>query len=338
MITAVDAEFHQPESDTPTWAETNYFGFFDAEQNFAGGVYLLFRPNLGVVTSLIVLNRGHATTPWEADFVDLRTHLPIPEPRSLLNYSLDNGLTVETVTPNLEWRVRYDDGEGTTIDITHRGLMAGYDINDPEQDPMTAAKSAGGDFKWGTAYNGHFDQTGVVQGEVVIRGHRIPIDCVATMDHSWGPRPERGIPEMSWLHAHFSADYAIHAIFSFDSTTGGGEYDLAHGYVLQDGQVYGLKAGRGTTRRDAHRFPHEVTAELTDIRGVVHRLTGQSVGGYPWLFWLNMVGFTSFVRFTGNDGVVGHGEAMDLCELPTLTAPRELRHTHRLAASTSAQS
>ena len=63
--------------------------------------------------------------------------------RSTLNYTLDNGLTVTTVEPNQVWRVQYDDGEGTTIDITHTGLMDGYDINDPEQDPMTAARPAG---------------------------------------------------------------------------------------------------------------------------------------------------------------------------------------------------
>jgi len=328
MITAADAEFHQPSSDTYTWAETNYFGFFDVETNLTGGIYLLFRPNLGVVTSLIVLNTGMATTPWGADFVDNRTHLPIPANRSLLNYSLDNGLTVTTIEPNQVWRVQYDDGEGTTIDITHTGLMDGYDINDPEQDPITAALAANAEaegFQWGTAYKGHFDQTGTVVGKVSIRGREIDINCVATMDHSWGPRPERGVPEMSWLHAHFSEDYAIHAIFSFDATTGGGEYELAHGYVLDHGQVYGLHSGHGSTKRDVNRMPDQVFAELTDTRGVTHRLDGQAIGGYPWLFWMNMVGFTSFVKFTDAHGQVGYGEAMDLCELPTLTAPRELR-------------
>jgi hypothetical protein len=152
------------------------------------------------------------------------------------------------------------------------------------------------------------------------------------MDHSWGPRPERGVPEMSWLHAHFSDEYAVHAIFSFDSSTGGSDYQLAHGYVLDHGTVYGLAAGFGSTKRDEHRFPDQIVAELTDVRGVVHRLDGEAVGGYPWLFWLNMVGFTSFVRFTDAGGQVGYGEAMDLCELPTLTAPRALRGLHRNSA------
>jgi len=328
MITAADAEFHAPSSDTPTWAETNYFGFYDVESGLTGGIYLLFRPNLGVVTSLIVLNTKQAITPWGADFVDLRNHLAIPEPRSLHTYALDNGLRVETVVPNHTWNVTYDDGEGTTIDIVHAGLMEPYDINDPEQDPITAAtlaKAKNEGFQWGTAYKGHFDTTGKVTGTVSVRGKHYSIDCVATMDHSWGPRPERGIPEMSWMHAHFSENYAIHALYSFDASTGGGEYQLAHGYVLEDGQVYGLVGGFGTTKRDENKFPDQVFTELTDARGIVHRLDGTFVNGYPWLFWMNMVGFTSFMKFTDANGNVGWGEAMDLCELPTLTAPRDQR-------------
>ena len=64
------------------------------------------------------------------------------------------------------------------------------------------------------------------------------------MDHSWGPRPERGAPNMSWLHAHFSRDLAMHAIFSFDPQPTG-ELTLAHGYVVDSGKVFGLKDAHG---------------------------------------------------------------------------------------------
>ncbi len=80
--------------------------------------------------------------------------------------------------------------------------MLPFDIHDPALDPMCASGTAAGKFAWGTAYNGHFDQSGHVTGEVRVRGKRYAIDCVSTMDHSWGPRPERGKPNMSWLHAH----------------------------------------------------------------------------------------------------------------------------------------
>jgi hypothetical protein len=38
MITAEDAEFHTPIADDPTWAETNYFGFYVLERGAVLGL------------------------------------------------------------------------------------------------------------------------------------------------------------------------------------------------------------------------------------------------------------------------------------------------------------
>lgn len=320
MIRDTDVEFHETDAADPTWAETNYFGFYNAEHALNVGVYALYRPNLGVVHSTICMNsQPDAIQPWRADYADYRGHCPIPEPRSLANYTLANGLAVRTLKPNMDWEVRYDDGRGTTIDVVWRALMQPYDIRDPDMDPMVVQKE--GDFAWGTAYNGHFDLTGHVAGEVVVRGRRYPIDCVSTMDHSWGPRTERGAPNMSWLHAHFSRDYAVHAIFTFDQDAGGEELSLSHGYALQDGGVYGLKAGRGSTERDDDLCPATIDLEVTDVRDRTHVLHGVPTSRFAWQCWPNMVGFNPLGRWTSDQapGVTGYGEIMDFFEIPGLT-------------------
>src|SRR6201996_4702197 len=254
MITDADAEFHPPDDGDPTWGETNFFGFYAADVPLNVGVYTLFRPNLGVVGSTICMNSGDAPQPWRADFCDMESHLAIPEPRSLASYALANGLTVTTLVPNDRWHLGYDDRDGTSIDVTYQALMPAFDIHDPEMDPISAAQQreaqadgAAGGFAWGTAYNGHFDQTGHYSGEVVLRGRSIPIDCTSTMDHSWGPRAERGGPNMSWLHAHFSDDYAVHAIWSFDETKGrrSGHHRARRRLLRPDGRVRGDRRGRG---------------------------------------------------------------------------------------------
>lgn len=71
MIKDEDVHFHATDPDEPTWAETNYFGFFNAQEKLNVGVYALFRPNLGIASSTICMNSRMANTPWEADFVDL---------------------------------------------------------------------------------------------------------------------------------------------------------------------------------------------------------------------------------------------------------------------------
>jgi hypothetical protein len=280
----------------------------------------LFRTNLGTVTSSICMNSRRAVTHWEADFCDMRAAIPIPQPRNLLDYELTNGLRIRCPKPNRVWDIFYDDKQGTSVDVHYEALMPAFDIHDPEMDPMCASKTSEGKFAWGTAYNGHFDQSGVFTGSVSIRGRKIPIDCVSTMDHSWGPRPERGGPSMSWLHAHFSKDFAMHAIFGFDPARDNGrELWLAHGYVLERGKVFGLKAATGETIRRQERYPDSVSLLLTDNADRAWKLNGRALTTLPWLFVPNNVGFNSLLEWTCN-GQKGYGEVMDFVELPALNA------------------
>lgn len=327
MIKDSDAQFHDTDGDS-TWAETNYFGFYNADEKLNIGVYALFRPNLGVVSATICMNSRRAVTHWEADFCDMQASLPIPEPRDLLDYKLLNGLHVRCTKPNQDWDIRYDDGKGTEIDVRFEALMPPFDIQDPEMDPMVASKSEEGKFSWGTAYNGHFDMTGHVTGSVTIRGRRIPIDCISTMDHSWGPRPERGKPTMTWLHGHFGRDLAFHAILGFDPQKGGKELWLAHGYVLENGKVLGLRAGSGRVERKQEWYAERIALELTDRNGRVWTPKARALTTFPWLCWPNMITFNPLCEWE-LEGRTGHGEVMEFIELPDLTALNSDEATRR---------
>ena len=98
MIRDDDADFHAPDPAHPTWAETNYFGFYNAEEHLNVGVYALFRPNLGTVTTSVCMNSRRTVTHWEADFCDMRAAVPIPQPRNLRDYALSSGLHVRCRT------------------------------------------------------------------------------------------------------------------------------------------------------------------------------------------------------------------------------------------------
>lgn len=331
MIADQDAEFHAPDQDR-TWAETNFFGFYNAQARLNVGVYALFRTNLGVVSSTICINSQRAVTPWEADFCDMRAAMPIPTPKSLLDYKLLNSLHIRCLDPNRVWHIAYDDNEGTRIDVRYDALMPAFDIHDPAMDPMCGSKSEAGKFAWGTAYNGHFDQTGHFKGVVAVRGREVPIDCVSTMDHSWGPRPERGKPNMSWLHAHASKDLAVHAIFGFDQKVNGTELWLAHGYVMERGRVYGLKAGTGRVERPQERYPEHLQLKVTDRDDRVWHLAGHALTTFPWQCWPNMVSFNSLCEWEilgGGETHHAHGEVQDFFELPQLNALNSADATRR---------
>lgn len=320
MITDEDADFHDGPPDDPTWAETNYFGLYVAEVPLNIGIYALFRSNLGVVNTTVCINSRKVAAPWQADYWDAQAHVPIPEPRDLQHYSLANGLSVDAVEPNRVWDVRYDDGAGTSIAFRYTALVPAFDIHDPDQDPMVAARAEGSEFAWGTAYNGHFDQTGHYEGEVVLRGRRHRIDCVSTMDHSWGPRGERHSNVMSWLHAHVDADLAIHGIFSFEPDTidGPSALRLAHGYVADKGELVGLRSGTGVSTREG-LYPTRTHLEVVDARDRTWVLDGEAVTTFPWQAWPDVVGFNVLHRWNV-DGRVGWGEAMDFLSMEQITA------------------
>ncbi|MFO1352761.1 MAG: hypothetical protein U1F68_19630 [Gammaproteobacteria bacterium] len=334
MIKDQDVHFHAPEAAVSNWAETNFFGFYNADAKLNIGVYALFRTNLGIVSSTICMNSGFANVPWEADFCDLRASMPIPEPRDLSHFRLENGLSIRCLRPNMDWHIGYDDGEGTLIDVEYRAIMLPFDIHDPAMDPMKAkalaAAEQGGKFAWGTAYNGHFDQSGHFQGRVAIRGREIPVDCISTMDHSWGPRPERGAPNMSWLHAHFSKDLAFHVIFSFDPKTNGRELALAHGYVVEKGEIFGLKAGKGITQRTRERHADTAELVLVDKADREWQLSAKGMTTFPWQCWPNMVSFNVLAEWHCAN-LTGYGEIQDFFEMPQLTALNADPTTRKLA-------
>ena len=319
MITPDDVEFHEPTDPAdPAWSETNFFGFYNAELHTNIGLYALFRPTLGVVNSTVAINSGDALQPWRADFFDHQVHLPIPAEARLGDFRLGNGLAITCLQPNQRWHLAFDDGDGTVVDVEYTALMRGFDINDPDEDPITAALRASDGFSWGEAYKGHFDQTGRYRGQVEVRGRQIPIDCVSTMDHSWGQRRERGGPNMSWLHAHFGDDFAVHAIWSFDHTGQTEELTLNHGYVLSDGVVTGLVSGSGRTSRDADLYARTTDLSLVDAAGRQLELHGTGLTRFPWLAWPNMVGFNVLARWEC-DGRTGYGELQDFVDVTRLT-------------------
>jgi hypothetical protein len=323
VIRPDDAQFHAPTSDDPLWAETNYFGLYAGQDTGSPvniGVYGLFREPLGVVGATVAVNGKRVALPWGADYWDAWEHLAIPQPSNLLDYDLANGLRVTCSDPNRVWDVAYSDPvPGLDLRFRFTALMEPYDINDPAQDPLAAARDM--DLTWGHAYAGHFDLTGHCEGEITLRGRTLPIDCVTTMDHSWGIRAERQTSRLSWMHAHFSKDFAMHAMFDFP-TDGGPDAPtplaLTHGYVLDHGKVYGLKAGSGTTRR-AGFYPEAITLSVTDAADRTWDLAGTALTTFPWQAWPGTVGHNALHRWTC-DGQTGYGECMDFIGLGELGA------------------
>ena len=202
MIRPEDVAYHTPAGVQYEWAETNFFSFIVPEANLTGWVYTIARPGVGaMVCDIEVMDRiGRITL--ETRYFDFQQHLPIPD--RLEDYSLPNGLSLKTANEPRDYLIDYQGTDDTFFKLKVAGVMEPFDIHDPAMDPLASTDPNKSGF--GSAYANHFDMTAHVTGNVRIRGKDYAVDCVTTMDHSWGPRNERGMNPMGWINGNFGTD------------------------------------------------------------------------------------------------------------------------------------
>lgn len=285
MITETDLQFHIPENINHSWAETGYFNIYIPESNIFCWVYYVHRAGVGVTTSYVEIIDKWSDAITDQLYSDVSHFNPIP--KDATKFTLPSGLSFRALSLS-EYQFNYDAG-GIELDLRFNAIMPPYDIHDPEMDPMAAAdaQEAAANSGFGTAYSSHFDMSVRARGTLKINGKVHAIDCVSTMDHSWGERWEHKYQSMTWANAHFGEDYVLHAIFHFDQNAPAGQqHDFKHGYALVDGKVRGLKGGSVHAIRSGI-WPTYVEMRLVDVDDREHVVRGPMVNHHPWKMYGN---------------------------------------------------
>jgi hypothetical protein len=300
MIKPQDFDFHFKPDSHWQWVETIALPFNIPQSNINGVIYVLTRPMLWVCMCDITLI-DRISDLWEEQlYIDNQQHLPCP--KSLLDFSLPNGLSIKAIEPLKHYRVAYEGIDDTHFNLEYFALHEPYDINDPNMDP-TAAKRIGP--AWDTSWSGHYEATYRIQGELVVRGKRYAVNCVDTGDRSWGPRPERDNSSVIWWHASFGEPLTVHLFTGHDiaRTTSMGPH--ISGYVFEDGEIYGLTASRGV-QEYRKAVPMGGELEVTDVRGKKLLLTYSTVNSCYWAPYPSNTFLQSSLR-VNHDGRVGYG-------------------------------
>ncbi len=308
MIHDSDIAFHTP-ADVPfDWAETGFFNFYVPDANLMGWIYIVHRAGVGATVADVEIVDRWARGIDEAIYMDMTNHNPIPARAE--QFRLPNGLGFEARSLR-DYRIDYN-AAGVALDLQCTSLMEPYDIHDPAMDPMATADTAAAiqNSGFGSAYAAHFDMTIRVQGTLSYGGVTHAVDCVSTMDHSWGPRPETAMHPILWVNAHFGEGYALHGIFAYDRHAPiGAQHLFKHGYALIDGKVRGAKAGAVRTTRDG-LLPLGAEVSLTDIDGREHRVAGTALTHHPWMPYGNNFAPVALMRWE-SDTSTGHGTYME---------------------------
>ncbi|HSV71916.1 MAG TPA: hypothetical protein VLI72_17565 [Methylibium sp.] len=300
MIQAADGEFHFKADSHWQWAETLAFPFSVPEANLNGIVYVLARPMLGVcMCDITIMDR--ISDLWEDQaYVDNQQHLPCP--KSLLEFSLPNGLSLKAIEPVKHYEIRYEGIDDTRFTLDLSALHEPYDCNDPAMDPLAARRNGPA---WDSAWSGHFEATYRIRGELVLRGQRHAVDCVNTGDRSWGQRAERDNGTMIWWNAAFGADLALHLFTRHDIAKTADFGSLVSGYVLENGQVHGITECHG---RQEYRkaVPMGGRLAVTDVRGKSFDFTYSTVNSSYWAPYPSNTYLQSSMR-VNHRGRIGYG-------------------------------
>ncbi len=319
MITTDDVHYHAPPTGDLTWAETNFFAFYLPERNICGSLYVVARQPLGIALADVTIFDRVSLDRRDCLYVDSQPYLAAPN--RLDDYALSNGLSVRCTRAPGDYELHYEGMDGVGFDLAFRAVMSPYDVHDAGVDPgaARAADEGGrGAFQLESYSGGHFDITGRVTGMLALRGERFEIDCLDTMDHSWGPRGHNPNGAMgAWLHAHFGDD-AMHCIFAFDPLARPTEqYQFVRGYILEGGKVLGASAGRArATRIDG--LANTVQVTLTDVAGRRRSYAGAAVAATNAHWYPHLDTHYALHRWTAEDGREGHGCWQETFRLSTL--------------------
>ena len=326
VIDARDLEYHTPEDAGHTWAETYFFPIAIPEEHLLATVYVVVRPGIGVMVNDVAVYGALSDTRSDLLYFDVQPHLPAPEKWAEIDSPA--GLRISAHTPPRDYRIDYVGHSGTELHVDWNGIMEPFDIHDPRHSPKAAATTneqhAGSGL--GAAWGGHFDMTGRVTGTLTVRGKTFEVDCVERMDHSWGHRNAVTMNAQNSISAAFGEDLAFHIITILDlDAPNGADHTFAHGYVLDNGEVYGV-ADLELTNTRLGAVVTAMDMRVTDVRGKVFHLRGWMDIGAPWNAYAATVTYTGEMTWLLDDRQ-GYGCVMETYGIPALSNRRGRRWT-----------
>lgn len=250
-------DYLHPVSDSFYENETFWFSFFVPERNIGAWIYTGVRQNAGITHGGMWLWDDTAVEPWNLPFYENFSALKLPTRNGNVLAS-PTGTTIEVIEPGMAYRLRYSDRNRVEVDLTFRGLEPPVPLRRGAP-PYPAAS--------------HYDQIGHVAGEVLLDGERIPVDCFAMRDRSWGVRTERGYGRVgyTWLGDR-ECSLLTYAAPTADSD------EIHSGYLRRGEEITAVSSGKRNVVRDpANLWVETVAMTVVDENGTEVTATGRAL-------------------------------------------------------------
>ncbi len=304
----------------PYTVHTYYFGMTVPAAGIGVFTYLRAQPGFPLSQGGLVAFRGlDNVSLLDAEYHDYRATMPWPQVDGNVIRTV-GGLTITVEVPGEVLRVQYVSPDGTTsMDVVQRAispLFARGHIVPGEEDHHGAAAAH--------RAPGGIEQFMHATGELVLRGERHAVDCLAVRDRSWmqirteAPGGAKRTPPIGWTPISFGEDFSLNVTSVEHPDTDPawmGLYELPEGaplhysgWLSHKGELRGITAVR---RNVLEYHPTQFAAvrqelEVTDDAGEVHTFTGEAIAMSAMHSWPNVAFHDSVYRWTDRNGRSTH--------------------------------
>lgn len=300
---------------------THYFGFQIPEEQLGAWIYLKYFPAFPLLHGGVQIFRGMGNEiHLDAEHLNYETTMRWPKIDGSRIHS-ENGLTIDFVEP------------GKRVELTYRSLdgRASFEI---EQTAITPLFWRGHIMPGEELHHGELRGAGGSEqfmhctGSVTLDDSTYAIDCYPARDRSWEQvRMERKVPNMApigWSPICFGPDLAFNAVGQESAKTNPtflDAFDLANNdggvhftFIVENGETREMETvHRNVIEHDeATSAPIRQEIEAIEPDGRVHRFSGEAIALCPTPSWPNAQAFDSIVRWTDEQGRVGHSSYQEL--------------------------
>jgi hypothetical protein len=288
-----DDYFHFNEMSERWWeTETAWFAFCVPERKLGGWLYTHVRPNIGAVAGGAWVWDHTASLPWEVLYSTNYSVMRLRHGNDLNGQTLPNGVSVAVLSPLTSYKLGYKDGERFQADLTFDAVM-----------PPRALRKKNSSF----GSLNHFDQFGRVRGHLVVLGEKIPVDCLAMRDRSWGPRPEHRPNQSAYVTGIANEKLAFLAVTDTHSNSS----NVSYGFFTRDGVTHDLVEGtRSVVYNAVHGWAEKVEIRARDEQGRELHAVGRRISGIV-LNRHTFIDHNGLIEWSIN-GEAGYGEDQDL--------------------------
>lgn len=293
MLSPAD-ELRHPHDEDPVWRESVYFNFNDPVNGIGAWIYLWVVPNQPQPSGMLVsLYRGH----WPELGINDRAmanhgHRIVDGDRWIYCYKRDVEHLIEADFDDVEleglrlrrthdlhrYELSFDDGEGTSFDLTAR-------FTTPPFDYAAGVNACPG---WIAANRYHRAWAG--SGTVTVGGQTMEIDVRGDSDHSWGPRDSSVFAQhrfKMWSFQTRDGDLAVSAV-QLEDAEQTQRFDL--GFVDRDGKLASIRSIESTADYDENGVQHDVDVTIVDeldrkVTATMPRMHSHLGSGAPDRLW-----------------------------------------------------